>query len=214
VPLSCSVVVAREVEAPEGVQPVEWILLTDQGVPDLESVCQILDWYSSRWTIEDYHKSQKSGCGIETLQLTHQDRLRPVIALLSVVAVYLMQLRDAVRDPVAAAQPAVEVFPARWVAVLSQWRFGRVRWELTVGQFGLALARLGGHQNRRGDGPPGLVVLWRGWAQLQAMLRGAAAAEAMKGGESSSGSSGPLGVQVKSREGHASHLVYKRCAEN
>jgi hypothetical protein len=177
------VVVAREVEVPEGVEPIQWILLTDLEVNDLADVVRILHWYGGRWTVEDYHKALKTGCGVETLQLTTADRLQPVLALLSVVAVSLLQLRDADRSAGAEVRPATELFSEDAVAVLAGWRFGVVRTDLTIRQFTLALARLGGHQNRRGDGPPGLLVLWRGWTELQAMLRGAAAARLLRCGE-------------------------------
>jgi hypothetical protein len=36
--------------------------------------------------------------------------------------------------------------------------------------------KLGGHQNRKGDGAPGWLVLWRGWDALHTMRAGAAAA--------------------------------------
>jgi hypothetical protein len=44
-----------------------------------------------------------------------------------------------------------------------------------VREFYLALARLGGHQNRKRDRQPGWLVLWRGWMGLQNMLDGAEA---------------------------------------
>ena len=37
---------------------------------------------------------------------------------------------------------------------------------LTVGEVALALGRLGGHLNRKGDGSPGWLTLWRGWQKL------------------------------------------------
>ena len=46
---------------------------------------------------------------------------------------------------------------------------------LTVREFFLLLARLGGHQNRKKDHPPGWLVLWRGWQALQLMVAGALA---------------------------------------
>jgi len=95
--------------------------------------------------------------------------------VLSVVAVWLLQMRDASRDEELASQPAERVVPALWVRVLSAWRHKRACPEWTYGQFVQALARLGGHQNRRSDYPPGWIVLWRGWTQLQAMIAGALA---------------------------------------
>ena len=53
---------------------------------------------------------------------------------------------------------------------------GVLRLALTVREYFLALARLGGHQNRKKDHPPGWIVLWRGWQALQLMVTGARAA--------------------------------------
>ena len=62
--------------------------------------------------------------------------------------------------------------PELFVIVLSQWRWPQEppRLQMTVYEFLYALARLGGHQNRKCDGPPGWIVLWRGWAQLHARV--------------------------------------------
>ena len=65
--------------------------------------------------------------------------------------------------------------PLWYAEVLSVWRQGRVRHDWTVREFYLALGRLGGHQNRKSDGPPGWLVLWRGWDALLTMLAEAAA---------------------------------------
>ncbi len=105
-----------------------------------------------------------------------------MIALLSVVAVLLLNLRDASRRPDAAETPATEVVGADYVEMLAAWRYRRRRIDLTIQEFYYALARLGGHQNRRGDHPPGWLVLWRGWQQLQAMLEGALALGMLRSG--------------------------------
>ena len=181
-PLAVSVVAVGEVEPPPGVEPLEWILLTDRPVPDLASAAQVVDWYACRPVVEEYHRALKTGGEVEDLQLTTQAGLQPMIALLSVVAVFLVNLRDASRQPTAATRPAREQFPAEHVALLSQWRCGEVRPEWTTGEFFLALARLGGHQNRRGDPAPGWLVRWRGWTKLQAMAEGAAAIRRMDSG--------------------------------
>src|SRR5256885_11972521 len=53
------------------------------------------DLYGCRSIVEELHKGMKTGCGIETLQFTTEAALQPAIALLSVVAVFLLGLRDA-----------------------------------------------------------------------------------------------------------------------
>lgn len=174
-PLSTCVVHVREIDPPAGVEPVEWILLTNVPIKSFEEACERIDWYRCRWIIEEFHKAQKTGCGIELPQFTTEERLDPVIALLSVVALSLLKLRSASRHPDAAVRPAIQVVPAMHVAVLAGWRFGAATTDLTVHEFFYALARLGGHQNRKHDHPPGWLVLWRGWMKLQSMVEGAAA---------------------------------------
>jgi hypothetical protein len=182
VPLQVWVVCVQEVDPPAGADPLEWILLTNAPVENFEDACERIDWYSTRWTIEEYHKVLKTGCGIETLQFTTQARLQPAIALLSVVALHLLNLRDASRRPDAATRPATDLFPILAIEVLSLWRFGGHQ-SLSVHEFFFALARLGGHQNRKHDHPPGWIVIWRGWMKLQLMTEIAPALQEKRSGQ-------------------------------
>lgn len=160
-----------EIDAPADVdEPLEWLLLTNVPTLSIEDAVARINWYARRWIIEDFHKGQKTGCGIEQLQFDHIDRLEPMIALLSVVAVMLVNLRYAARQEDAVTAPAASYVPAVHIAVLSVWRFRERRLDLTVREFYMALARLGGHQNRKSDGLPGWITLWRGWNQLQHMV--------------------------------------------
>jgi hypothetical protein len=174
-PLPLWIVVVRETKSPKGRQPLEWILLTNVPVTNEHEAWERAGWYECRWVIEEYHKAQKTGCAIEDLQFTSAQALQPMIALLSVVAVTLLNLREASRDEATAHRPATEYVDRRYVAVLSAWRYKSQRPDLTVRECYMALARLGGHQNRKRDHRPGWVVLWRGWMALQQMLDGAEA---------------------------------------
>jgi len=178
-PLPVWAVRVWEVTPPTSGEAVEWFLLTNVAVEAVADAWERVDWYCCRWVIEEFHKAQKTGCGIEEPQLTRAERLQPLIALLSVVAVGLLALRDLSRDTRLRELPATEVVEEEYVEVLSGWRYGARR-PLTVGEFFLALARLGGHQGRRRDRPPGWLVLWRGWADLQRMVQGARAARTPK----------------------------------
>jgi hypothetical protein len=172
-PLPLWLVVVREPKPPKGREALAWILLTNVPVTSEIDAWERTRWYECRWVIEEYHKAQKTGCAIEDLQFTSSQALQPMIAMLSVVAVTLLNLREASRNQETAHRPATEYVDSRYVAVLSAWRYGRMRLEATVHEFFLALARLGGHQNRKRDHRPGWVVLWRGWMDLQKMLDGA-----------------------------------------
>jgi hypothetical protein len=175
VPLTTRVVRVAETDPPLGVEPLEWILLSNVPVDDPAAANERIDWYQCRWIVEEYHKALKTGCQIEDMQFTTEDRLQPAIALISVVAVSLLQLRDASRRPDAETRRATALFPVLLVRVLSLWRYGKQRTDLSTHEFCYALARLGGHQNRKSDHRPGWLVLWRGWTKLQAMAEHASA---------------------------------------
>lgn len=169
------VVIVREVAPPAGVTPVEWILLTNVAVTNLAEARERVAWYGRRPLVEAYHKGLKTGCGIEELPFTTEAALQPVIALLSVVTLVLLELRTASRWAETRDRPATDYVPWEHVDVLSAWRWpGEApRRDLTVYEFCYALGRLGGHQNRKSDRPPGWLVLQRGWTKLQARAEGA-----------------------------------------
>jgi hypothetical protein len=169
-PLAVWVLRVGEVGPPAGVEPLEWVLLTDQPVAAAAGAWERVDWYECRWQVEEFHKGLKTGCGVEQVQFTTAAALEPAIAVLSVLAAQLLQLRDAARDPAQSGQPARRWVGALAVKVVSLWRHRRERPDWTVGDSCRALARLGGHQNRKGDGPPGWLTLWRGTMKLQPML--------------------------------------------
>ena len=159
-----------EVDAPPEVkEPLEWLLLTDEPIPDGAAARQRVGFYEKRPRVEDYHKAQKTGLGIERLQLQSQAGLQPIIALLSVLAVALVNAREAARQPHKAQRPATDYCDPLLVMVLSLWRYKEVR-PLTVREYILALGRLGGHLNRKSDGLPGWLTLWRGLMKLHVMV--------------------------------------------
>ena len=79
----------------------------------------------------------------------------------------LLQLRSAARQT--PEQPAAEMIPRPWLAMLRCLRQGR-RIE-TVREFYRELGGLGGHMLRKHDGQPGWITLWRGFTKLHLALR-------------------------------------------
>jgi hypothetical protein len=162
-----------EENPPVGTTGVEWFLLTNDPVHDGMGACACVAGYESRWVIEEYHKGMKTGMRIEAMQFTTGAALEATIAILSVVAVWLLQMRDLSRIEGGLERAAQGYVPQRWIRMLSKWRYKEAR-ALTVREFLLALGRMGGHQNRKHDGMPGWQTLWKGMMHLQAMLEGAA----------------------------------------
>lgn len=176
-PLPVWVIRVWELDPPPGQERLEWLLLTNEPLRSFEDAYRVVGWYECRWIIEEYHKGMKTGCRIESPQFSSEDRLEPAIALLSVVTLTLLQLRDASRRSDATTRLAKTVISPLYVEVLSLWRHKQVRPDWTVHEFYYALARLGGHQNRKHDHRPGWQVIWEGWKELLPMATGYDAAK-------------------------------------
>lgn len=154
---------------------VEWFLVSLEPTATAAEAWERCDWYACRWILEEYHKAMKTGCRIEDLQFHTEDALQPMIAILSVVAVMLLNLRQAAQRPDADERKAREIVDPIYEEVMRAWRYKGKRdgEEMSVRAFYMAVARLGGHMNRKSDGFPGWLTLWRGWQKLEAMVAGA-----------------------------------------
>ena len=172
-PLDLWAVHVKEQSPPPNVPPLEWVLLTNVPTENKQEAWERVEWYECRSIIEEFHKAQKTGCGIQLPQFTTRKALEVTIGVLSVVAVQLLRLRDLSRRADADTRRADEVVHETYVEVLSLWRFKRRRPDLSVKEFLYTLARLGGHLGRTTDRPPGWLVLWRGWSELQRLVEGA-----------------------------------------
>lgn len=95
-----------EENAPEGVEALEWILLTDCNVGVFEQALECVLQYVTRWVIEEFHKALKTGLKAESLQLEHVNRLFAAIAIKSVVALRLIDMKERLR--ISEAKPAEE----------------------------------------------------------------------------------------------------------
>jgi hypothetical protein len=176
VPIAMWVVHAVEVDAPKDVEAVEWILLTSLPVESFREAWLVLGYYEKRWLIEEWHKALKTGCRVECRQLQSKEGLERITALLSVVAVRLLQLKAAARtNP---DRPANQVVPQHWIKMLVAARKRlKPTTTMTIGDFYRELAKLGGFLGRKSDGEPGWITIWRGWQKLYLMVCGAELAQ-------------------------------------
>lgn len=119
--------------------------------------------------MEEFHKALKTGMGAERLQIECAARLFAAIAIMSVVALRLIGIREVSREKPEA--PAAETGLSRMeLTILEQQRGEEMK---TVKEAALAIARLGGHLNRKGNGMPGWQTLWRGMMRLRDLVEGA-----------------------------------------
>jgi len=171
-PLRLYAVYPREENPPPGVEAVEWMLLTSLPVQSLEDAPRVIGYYTCRWVIEEWHRGLKEGCRIEESQLDEGQDIQRLAAILSVVALRLLQVRDLAEvtsdTPATLALRVPPLFLAM-VAALAKVAPSK----LTPRRFHLTVAKRGGYLARKHDPRPGWKVLWRGWHDLVQMVRGA-----------------------------------------
>lgn len=78
--------VAREFDAPAGVKPIEWRLLTNRTATTLDEATELIEWYRARWEIEILFNVLKNGCQVEELQLGTIERLERKRSLIDAIA--------------------------------------------------------------------------------------------------------------------------------
>jgi hypothetical protein len=161
--LPVNVVRLYEVEAPDGTQPIEWVLLTAEPVDGVEDVRRVVDTYRARWRIEEYFKAIKTGCAYTKRHLESRRTLLNALALTIPVAWQLLLLRGYARELPDA--PATAILTDVQLALLREARTGRLPdRNPTVRDALLAVARLGGHLTHSGE--PGWQTLGRGMERL------------------------------------------------
>ena len=172
--LNWTLVEAKEIDAPKGVEPLHWILWTTEPADQLEQIEEILRCYKLRWLIEDFHLTLKSGCQIEQLRLETADRLCKCLFMYSAVALRIVALRDLARHR--PDEPCTTFLSKhQWQALFTHIEKRRPAVDEPIPtnkQAVLWIGRLGGHLNRKSDKMPGVRILWRGWRDLTILVDG------------------------------------------
>jgi hypothetical protein len=166
-PVRLWAVLIREMSPPDGVEGLEWLLLTTLAVLNFDQACEVIRYYTLRWLVERFHFVLKSGCALEARQLRQADRLQRFLALANVVAWRLLWLTYLGRGrPDLPCTVAFEDY--EWQALYAYLHKTAIlpNDPPTLQQATWWVAQLGGFLGRTGDGYPGVKVLWRGWQRL------------------------------------------------
>jgi hypothetical protein len=168
----------REIDAPEGAEPLRWLLLTTHAVADVATAWLIVSCYKLRWTIEQLFRLAKSqGLGLEDSQMETAEGLMKLTAAALKAACIDMQLvqeRDGQHG-----LPASTVFaPAEitTLAALNPTLEGNTTKQknphpaLSLAWAGWVIARLG-YWHCYGK-PPGPITFHRGMERFKAIHQG------------------------------------------
>jgi hypothetical protein len=175
VPLN--VVSVSEVNAPETAESIQWHLITDQPIDTVEEVVRAVDIYRKRWLIEELFKALKTGCKYEDHKFETADRYARMLAIYLPIAVQLLRARwyDRYRpnDPASRLLDPDELDALRALLWTSRKTLSP---NPTVTEVVKVIARLGGHLPS--NGPPGWIILERGFTKLNDFADGFRAAKA------------------------------------
>jgi len=154
---------------PRGEPPIEWLLLTTYPVHTLEDALLVINGYASRWRIEDFHKTWKSGaCCVENTQLQNRDHIERFAVISASVAMRIQRLTHLARtNP---DQPATDEFSRAEIdaTILLRKPKGVVRGATpTIAEVVRWIADLGGFMgpslaNKNASRRPGAIVIARG----------------------------------------------------
>ncbi|MDR1959859.1 MAG: IS4 family transposase, partial [Planctomycetaceae bacterium] len=158
-----NVIYVKEEHPPQGLEPIEWFLMTNDEVNSIDQAFEKVRYYVQRWKIERFHYVLKSGCAIEKLQERDMEKTKTLILMYSVIAVFIMNLTSIAR--VSPELPRTILFDEEEWKVLYcvANRTKEVpKKPYTIGEAVEHIGNLGGPRRSPSDGPPGDKTVWRG----------------------------------------------------
>ena len=166
--LGLNVVRVWEPNPPTGIEPIEWLLFTNEPIDTAEEVCSIVDHYRARWRIEEYFKALKTGCAFEQRQLEDYESLVNLLATLAPLAFHILFLRSVAQHQPDA--PGLSVVSAGQLHVLRKAGRRDLPPSPNARDVMLAIAALGGHIKYAPD--PGWLTIARGYEALEKLTAG------------------------------------------
>lgn len=171
-PVTINAVMASEIDAPDDVKAVEWVLLTSLPIVTSAECLQVVAWYLCRWQIEIFFKILKDGCKVEELQLQTLDRLTNCIALYLIVSwriLFMTMLGRACPNLLCTAVFSTEEWQA---AYMMTYRTQPPLIPPTLNEMIIMVAGFGGFLKRKCDKNPGNQSLWIGIQRVRDFAAG------------------------------------------
>lgn len=165
-PIEVNVVLVREIDPPAGEEPVEWVLLTSLPIDSDEDVRNIIRHYCTRWMIEIFFRTLKSGCRIEQRRFETMHRMLNCLGVYLIVAwrtLFVCRMGRSCPDISCEA-----VFDeAEWKSVYQFVKHEPPPEEPPRLQAMVRLvAQLGGYVNKKREDEPGPQTVWLGIARM------------------------------------------------
>jgi hypothetical protein len=170
--IEVQIVLAKEINAPEGIEPIKWYLLTNIEIANVSEAIEKVQWYVHRWKIERFHYVLKSGCNIEKLQEREAEKIKKLVTLYSIISIQILTMTYLSR--VYPKDSCEELFTKKEWSILyciSNKSKKPPQTAPTIKEAILYIAKLGGFLGRKSDGDPGVKAIWRGYSELNTILK-------------------------------------------
>lgn len=151
-----------DVREPKRLNGLRWTLITNAPVETLDDAIRVIDGYTTRWRIEEFHRAWKRGvCRVEDTQLRGRQAIMKWATILGAVAARATRLAYLARSkPDLPADGEFSTSEIAAAVLLSSRPIDVV--EFTLAQMVDLVAKLGGYTGKSSGGPPGATTLARG----------------------------------------------------
>jgi hypothetical protein len=177
--LHLAVVDVREINAPPGVEPLHWRLLTSHEVASADDAWRIVEWYKQRWIIEQFFRVLKTqGFRLEDSQVGIADRLLKLVAIAAkaaVITIQLLQARNGSQQGLSTAFNTSEVATLEALNQQLEARSKRLKNPHppdTLAWAAWVIGRLGGWDGYPSSKPPGPITFKNGLEYFHAVAAG------------------------------------------
>jgi len=178
IPVTC--IAVKEINTKVS-NPVDWKLLTTHRIDDYNKALMLVEWYNSRWYIEQlFRLLKKQGFGIEETELGSGWAIRKLVIMQMTALLKILQMKIAYAIP-EGGQPIEEVFDPQQIEVLHLMNAklqGKTKKQKNINDPKTAkwaawiIGRMGGWKGYDSQGPPGVIVLKRGLDRLGYIIEG------------------------------------------
>ena len=158
--LKINIVLVEETCAPEGQLPIQWYLLTTLPIDTDQEVSAVIEYYCTRWQIEIYFRTLKSGCKIEERYFERLTKLENCMAIYAIIAwriLYLCRLGEECPD----LSCEVAFSPSEWKPIVKVVKRTEPSTPPSLREMIKMVASLGGYVIRSNTNP-GTQTLWLG----------------------------------------------------
>lgn len=166
------ILLVQEIDPPQGLEPIEWYLATSMDIANVDEAIERVNWYVHRWKIERFHYILKNGCEIEELQNKKAERIQKLILMYSIISVRILSMTyEARQNPEAPCTEFLEEQEWKVLYCIANRTSTIPPITPTIKEAVSYLAKLGGFLGRKGDGDPGVKVIWKGLTELNIVLK-------------------------------------------